>query len=64
MIQSRFYPVCLSYTSALTMENYPDNYDKSSLQVVGGALQSQMDRPNPWLGSSIQLLMHPSHVQY
>ena len=61
----------------LSWENHYDVQDKSSLQLGGSLVWSQMDNPNPWtnygllitlywtydLDLFMQLLMHLSHVQ-
>ena len=47
MIHNKSYPMCIIYTSALTIGTHPDGQDKSSLQLEGSTLQSLLDCPNP-----------------
>ena len=47
MIRHKSCLVCITYNSALTMENHPDDQNKSSPQLGGSAIQSQIDCPNP-----------------
>ena len=77
MIHRKSYPICITYTSALTMGN-PSRWLRQAIPLIRrrcttisiGLPKSMNQRwinylltRSPWLVYSMQFLMHPNHVQ-
>ena len=77
MIHPRSYPVCITYTTTLTMAN-PSRQSRQVIppirrwctivsirlpKFINWLWITHLFIRNPWLVSSMQLLIHPSHVQ-